>query len=456
MQLNFNLKMNQQQKLTITQSMKQSLNILQMSTYELRQYINEAFLENPLLDGEFSFVNSKEREIDELTYNKMIKMSEFDSYTSNMSYDSYTSDNDDDSPYKFISEKKTLKDYLSDQLNEIVLSKKIKAVVKYLIEDLDERGYLVEDLNFVCKELKIRKEDGQAALKIIQSLEPAGIGARDLKECLKIQLERKNILDSNLNNILLYYLEFIAENKYKYIAKKLNISDKEAQYYGDIIKSLEPKPSRGFFTGEDLKFIIPDAYIIKGKDGFEIKLNTNALPRISLNKYYSDILINNKDDSKYIKEKAKEASILIKNIAERKNTLYSILEYIVMKQQSFFKKGPGHLRKMTLQEVADSIGFSISTVSRAVKEKYISTDFGTVSIRSLFTMGDISDEFEDKSLGIKYKIKILIDEEKKENPLSDQAICDELNKSNLNISRRTVAKYREEMGIKSSAKRKRI
>ncbi len=456
MQFNFNLKMNQQQKLSMTQSMKQSLNILQMSTYELRQYINEAFLENPLLDGEFGFVNSREREVDQLTYNKMIKMSEFDSYASNMSYDSYTSNNEDNSPYKFISEKKSLKDYLYDQLNGIAINKKIKAIVKYLIEDLDGRGYLSEGLESICKELKICKEDGQAALEILQSLEPTGIGARDLRECLRIQLEKKNILDSNLNNILLYYLEFIAENKYKYIAKKLNISDKEAQHYGDIIKSLEPKPSRGFFTGEDLKFIIPDAYIVKGEEGFEIELNNNALPRISLNKYYSDILINNKDDSKYIKEKAKEASMLIKNIDERKNTLYLILEYIVIKQQKFFESGPGCLRKMTLQEAADNIGFSVSTVSRAINEKYIYTDFGTVAIRSLFSKGDISDKSDDKDMGIKYRIKILIEGEDKKNPLSDQAICDELNKSNLNISRRTVAKYREEMGIKSSAKRKRI
>ena len=298
-------------------------------------------------------------------------------------------------------------------------------------------------------------------MEILQSLEPCGIGARDLKECLLIQLKNKGILDEIIKEIVLKYLEDIADCKYNYIAKELKITPKEVQAYEDIIKSLEPKPSRGYYTGEETKFIIPDAYIVKMGDEYNVLINKDITPNITINNLYKQEILErkNKKEVEYIKEKVNDAISLINDIEQRNNTILKLLECIVKRQKAYFEKGQEYLRPMTLRDLADEMGLHESTVSRAIKDKYILTSRGTIKIKDLFCKGIISSGINEEDVSIntiKNKIKKLINLENKSKPLSDQAICNLLNKEDIAISRRTVAKYREELGIKSSSKRKRF
>lgn len=459
MQLDFKMNLTQQQKLAMTQNMQLSIKILQMSSYDLREYIDKEFEQNPILEGDFEFINEEAKFADKIDFKEMIKNLEFDSYGSH-NYQDYNSD-DEISPFNFISEKLSLKDFLYDQVNFSIKDKPLKAIIEYMIESLDNRGYLDYSLDNICKDLKITEEECEKALDILQGLEPDGIGARDLKECLTIQLSKKGILDENVEKIISYYLNQIADNKYADIAKGLNITPKEAQDYGDIIKSLEPKPSRGYFTGDEVKFIIPDAFIRNIDGEYVVIMNDGVVPRLTINQLYRDTIVhgNNKDVEGYVKEKVNSAIMLIKSIEQRKGTLLRILEEVVKRQEEYFGKGKNYLKPMTLKEIADTLEIHESTVSRAIKDKYVLTSYGTVKIKDLFCTGiqsKASDSEDIAVYNIKNKIKELIENEDKKKPLSDQIICDKLNNDNLNISRRTVAKYREEMGIKSSAKRKRI
>ena len=454
MQMDLKLNISQKQKLILTQIMQQSINVLQMSAYDLREYIEKEFEENPILEADFNLIESKDN-IDNTQLSKYLN----DRYDENYNYQH--NNEDEVSVFNFISDKKSLKDYLYEQLGEIKSDIKIKKVVSYMIESLDSRGYLENTLEEICSDLGIDEEKVQNALEILQSLEPCGIGARDLKECLLIQLKSKGILDEIIKEIVLKYLEYIADCKYNYIAKELKITPKEVQAYGDIIKSLEPKPSRGYYTGEEVKFIIPDAYIVKIGDKYNVIMNKDIIPNITINNLYKQEILNgkNKKEVEYVKEKVNDAMGLINDIEQRNNTILKLLECIVKKQKAYFENGQEYLKPMTLRDLADEMALHESTVSRAIKDKYILTSRGTVKIKDLFCNGIVSSGINGEGVStntIKNKIKQLIQLENKNKPLSDQAICDLLNKEHIDISRRTVAKYREELGIKSSSKRKRV
>lgn len=450
------LNLTQEQKLIMTQQMQLSLKLLQMSSFELQTYIEKEVQENPVIDLEYKKCDSNSK--NEIDYKNLIKYLEFDDY----GHGSYVREKDDNevSPLNFVNKQKSLREFLLDQIVEIDEPDSVKTVCKYLIENINEKGYLDISLEEVEKELAITKELAEKCLNIVQQLDPPGICARDLKECLKIQLRLKGIKDKNIYEIIDNYLELMAENKYNVIAKNLKISVKEAQKYGDLIKSLEPKPSRGFFTGEETNYIVPEAYVKKIDGKYHVIINDDLLPRLNINQLYKNIINNdnNTDTVKYVKDKLNSAMYLIKSINQRKNTIYRILEKIVEVQKNYFDFGEAFLKPMTLKEIADSLDIHESTVSRAIKDKYINTDRGTVKIKDLFTTGlSKLDSFENVSAKIiKKEISKIIEEEDKSKPISDQKICDILQEKGIDISRRTVAKYREEMGIKSSSKRKRF
>lgn len=367
--------------------------------------------------------------------------------------------NEDVSPLNFIEKKMSLKEYLQEQLVGTDIDQYTLSICKYIIESLDYRGYLEISTKELAEELTISEEIVEKALTVVQGLEPYGIGARNIQECLLIQSIKLNVFDNIIEKMILNHLENIAENKYEAVGKALNISPREAQRYGDLIKRLEPKPSRGFYTGEEVNYIIPDAEV-KNVDGeFFILMNESVLPRLMVNKTYKDVLQNNKDSetNAYVKEKINQALFLIKSIEQRKNTLYKVLECLVDKQKEFFIHGKQHIKPLTLKEVAEKINVHESTVSRAVRDKYVLTSYGTIKIKDLFQSGMSSNNNEDMAtIKIKNEIKEIINEENKSKPLSDQAISSMLAEKNMNISRRTVAKYREELGIKSSSMRKRL
>lgn len=461
MLMDFNLNLTQEQKLIMTQQMQLSIKLLQMSTYDLREYIEKEFSENPVLEAQYEDTKEVSKEQDRLEYKELVKYLESDNYGS-QSYGEY--DEEGISPFTFISKPESLTDYLESQILELPIDEYMRSVCSYMVECLDQKGYLDIKKEELMNELDCSEETFNRALIVIQNLEPAGIGARDLKECLEIQLERKGEYDPIVKEIIDNHLDDLADNRYQVIAKDLDITPKKAQDYGDLIKTLEPKPSRGFYTGDEVGFIIPDAEIRKIDGEFFILMKDGVLPMLSVNPLYKDILkdsTNDKEATEYVKEKIDKAMFLIKSIEQRKSTLHKVLQKILEKQKDYFEKGEKYLKPMTLKEIAEKLEMHESTISRAIRDKYILTSMGTIKIKDLF-VNSISNK--EKSHGeedvtvinIKKALEEVIKKEDKRKPLSDQAISEILKEKGMVISRRTVAKYREELGIKSSSKRKRF
>lgn len=447
---NLTFKLTQEQKLALTQSMILSIKLLQMPIIDLFNYVNNELSENPVLEGEFRDKEVKE----EIDYKKLKKYLEFDRYDTK----SFAIENDEVSPFSFISGERTLKDFLYEQLREVKQTGEENYLCTYIIENIDDRGYLPISDEEISVETNMSIDAIRKALNIIQSMDPAGIAARDIKECLILQLERNNKFSKEIQQIINYHLEDIADNKFNNIAKELNITAKEVQEYFDIIKHLQPKPSRGFYTGDNVAFVFPDVEIRKVGNQYEIIMEDRILPKLSINKFYRQVINSTGDEhaKSYINEKMEHAIGLINGIEQRKQTLYKVMMYILNKQVQYFDEGVEKLKPMTIKEVSETLSFHESTISRAIKDKYVLTPRGIILIKKLFTTA-LNKETEDLSVvNIKNRIKSLIDGEDKLKPLSDQNICNILNNESLPISRRTVAKYREELGIKSSSKRKRI
>ncbi|EPB9412401.1 RNA polymerase factor sigma-54 [Clostridium perfringens] len=461
MLMDFNLNLTQEQKLIMTQQMQLSIKLLQMSTYDLREYIEKEFSENPVLEAQYEDTKEVSKEQDRLEYKELVKYLESDNYGS-QSYGEY--DEEGISPFTFISKPESLTDYLEGQILELPIDEYIRSVCSYMVECLDQKGYLDIKKEELMNELDCSEETFNRALIVIQNLEPAGIGARDLKECLEIQLERKGENDPIVKEIIDNHLDDLADNRYQVIAKDLDITPKKAQDYGDLIKTLEPKPSRGFYTGDEVGFIIPDAEIRKIDGEFFILMKDGVLPILSVNPLYKDILkdsTNDKEATEYVKEKIDKAMFLIKSIEQRKSTLHKVLQKILEKQKDYFEKGEKYLKPMTLKEIAEKLEMHESTISRAIRDKYILTSMGTIKIKDLFVNSISNKEKSDGEddvtvINIKKVLEEVIKEEDKRKPLSDQAISEILKEKGMAISRRTVAKYREELGIKSSSKRKRF
>ena len=462
--INFSLNLIQEQKLIMTQEMQMSVKLLQMSAHELGQYVNKELQENPVLE-ERELQSYKNSNLDgndnskTKNYKELIKYLEKDDYKEKSN--GVRMEKEEVSPFYYIAEEKSLKDFLKEQIGEISEKYEILNICKYMVENLDSKGYLSIDLSEICKEMSTSNENVTIALKILQSLEPQGIGARNLKECLAIQLHSLGLEDKNIYNIVENYLQLLAENKYNDIAKELGVTATEVQRYGDIIKRLEPKPSRGFYTGESIKYIVPDAYISKLNDQYFISMNEDVIPKLNINSVYKEIINLGEDIEamEYVKDKINSAMFLIKSIEQRKNTVYRVLEEILVVQREYFDFGVEYLKPMTLKKIANNLEMHESTISRAIREKYVSLNNGKViKIKDLFTNGIASalDGQDISIVNIKKAIKEMIDVEDARKPLSDQIICNRLNMEGMNISRRTVAKYREELQIKSSSKRKRF
>ena len=453
--MEYTLNLTMEQKLIMTQQMQLSVKLLQMSTFELQNYIDKELLENPLLEVEQN-ENSEESENKKIDYGELVKY--LDSKGEDNSY--YQQDEEETSPFNFISNAMSLKEHLHEQLLELNMEKLPREICRYLIENIDERGYLGCTIEEAAKELQVEVELAVEALEFLQEMDPAGIGARDLKECLKLQLERKQQENQEVFFIIDNCLELVGEHKYGQIAKIMKLSVEKVQQLCDLIKSLEPKPSRGFYTGETIEYVLPDAFITQIDNEQYILMNEEAVPRLKINSLYKNIIMNENDKNtvNYVKEKINSAIFLINSIEKRKSTIYRILEKIVEVQKEYFEAGENYLRPMTLKFIAESLSIHESTASRAIKGKYIGTKFGIIQVKKLFTKGIASEESsEDISSNIiKKHIEELIFGEDKKHPHSDQKLCEMINQEGINIARRTVAKYREELGILPSSKRKRF
>ncbi|GAA0126186.1 RNA polymerase factor sigma-54 [Clostridium sp. ATCC 25772] len=451
MNLGFDLKLSMEQKLVMTMEMQLSIKLLQMSTYDLMTYINKELEENIALESK------DDNKLEAIDLKKLINF--LDDNKRGKDYDYYKEKDEEISPLNFVVEKESLKDYLKKQLIDFKMDKVMFKVCLYIIESLNHKGYFEEDIEETANRNKCSIQDVNKALGIIQSLEPEGIGARNLKECLKIQLDKKKIKDECIYIIIDNHLQDISKGKLLNIAKELKIDGEKVQYYIDVIRTLEPKPSRGFFTGDETNYIIPDAVIKRIDDEFIVIMNDSMLPKLNINNTYKEVLNNcdEKETVDYVKEKVNKAIFLMKSIESRRNTLQLVIEDIINIQKKYFLYGTSHLKPMTIKVIADNLEFHESTVSRAIKDKYIALPTGKViRIKDLFTNSISTDGEDISTYNIKKKIEEIIENEDKKKPLSDSKICEILNDDGINISRRTIAKYREELGILSSSRRKRL
>lgn len=464
MRMGYELTIEQQQKLVMTPELKLALKILQLPSVELEELIQHELEVNPVLEvvEEIKEEKSKKEQLEAaLQKDKDIDWKEYLQFQGK-SYiiDSFDSEDASETNYdNLITYSSTLKDYLLFQLNLSLLRLELRDLGELIVESLDDNGYLTIDLQELANMVKLDINTVERVLGIIQTFDPAGVGARDLKECLLIQLRQKGQLNERTELLVNKHLDDIASNRLSSISKSLGISIDEAQAVSDEIKALEPKPGRAFANSSSTKYIVPDVYIDKVGDEYVITINDYYNSSLRINQYYKSLLQHEDKSSQasvYINNKLSSAMWLIKSIEQRKNTLYNVMQAILEYQRDFFDNGVMHLRTMTLKNIADMVNVHESTVSRAINGKYVQTNRGVFEIKYFFKSGvDSSSGDAVSSESIKKMIKDYIDKEDQKRPISDQLIADSLIKEGYMISRRTVAKYRDELGIPASSRRKR-
>lgn len=463
--MGFELNLSQTQKLIMTPELRQAIQILQFNNVELTDYINKQLEVNPFLesvDNKSDESSSNDERVIESKEKDEVDWTELAEKYDDLSYKAYERNTDNESKQSFesyTSKKLSLKDHLMVQLGMTVKSNKEKRIGEFIIESLDNKGYLgcsLQDISLLINEDVVEVE---RVLRLIQTFDPIGVAARSLSECLMIQLREKGIQDKNAYIIAENYLEEIATNKIQKIAKDLHITVNRVQSICDIIKMLEPKPSRGFIVDSDnIRYIVPDVTIEKINDEYIIIVNDSYLPTLTISNYYKTMIhgLNDKEASKFLSDKLNSSMWLIKSIEQRRMTLYKVVESILKYQRKFFDEGKSALKPLVLKDVADDIGVHESTVSRATNGKYVQTPRGLFELKYFFASSlSETDGSGVSSTSVKNTIQKLIDTENSQKPLSDQKIAEKLNEEGINISRRTVAKYRDEMRIPSSSMRRR-
>jgi len=471
------------QKLIMTPSLQQAIKLLQLSKLELQEVLNQELLENPLLEesAEEAKQEDAEAEAQEKTQTEEEAKAaeptpekEKDSFDE-IDYDAYFQDyieygynprgmgeEHDEFPIEnTLTRPPNLTDHLTWQLNMSDASPRIKEIGAFIIGNIDEDGYLRATNEEIAASGSYDPADVEKAISAIQSLDPIGVGARDLRECLLLQLEFLEVDNPLVETIVRDYWEMFMQRHFVQISKALGVDMKTLEGVVEIIKHLDPKPGRKY-SNERAIYVEPDVYIQKVGDEYIIVLNEDGMPKLRINGSYRNMLnsMDSKSDGEtvnYIKDKIRSAVWLIKSLDQRQRTIYKVAESIVKHQREFLEKGIDYLRPLVLRDVADDIQMHESTVSRVVSNKYMHTPRGLFLMKYFFHSGIDSDTGEDiSSLTVKKKIQSYIEAEDPRKPLSDSKIMKILNDEGINIARRTVAKYRDELNIPSSTDRKQI
>jgi RNA polymerase sigma-54 factor len=470
------------QKLIMTPSLQQAIKLLQLSKLELQEVLNQELLENPLLEESAEEAKQEEAEAEaqektqteeEAKAAEPAPEKEKDSFDE-IDYDAYFQDyieygynprmGEDHEEFPIentLTRPPNLTDHLAWQLGMSDSSPAVKEIGAFIIGNIDEDGYLRATTDEIVAAGSYDPVDVEKAISVIQSLDPIGVGARDLRECLLLQLEFLEVDNPMVESIVRDHWDMFMQRHFVQIAKALAIDMKTLEGVVEIIKHLDPKPGRKY-SNERAIYVEPDVYIQKVGDEYIIVLNEDGMPKLRINGSYRNMLnsMDSKSDGEtvnYIKDKIRSAVWLIKSLDQRQRTIYKVAESIVKHQREFLEKGIDFLRPLVLRDVADDIQMHESTVSRVVSNKYMHTPRGLFLMKYFFHSGIDSDTGEDiSSLTVKKKIQGFIDGEDPRKPLSDSKIMKILNDEGINIARRTVAKYRDELNIPSSTDRKQI
>lgn len=469
----------------------QSLRLLQMSTLDLTLEVKQQLELNPLLEevvelreeGEEEELREQEEglkaeedlpaDTEEVDWDALLD-DQFDTSAYNSERTEYDPDweTDRESQENRITAAPPLLDQLYHQLGEIGdLEPEERAIAEYIIGNIDERGYVGCSLAEIAEYLAIEIAAVEKVLRVIQSFDPPGVGARDLRECLMIQLsQRADPLSKLALQVIRDHLDDLTRRRLRHIIRALDISNEKLKEVLQVIERLQPHP--GLSAGSDydklltldteVAYITPDLIIEKVGEEWVVALADGSMPSLQINTEYQHLLSNSHGNSKnevkdYVSRNLNDARWLISAIHQRRTTMLKVANYLLQAQLPFFEEGPAHLRPMVLQDVADAVGMHVSTISRVSNGKYVQTPHGVFELKYFFDNKLSTDEGEDVSVrSVKEKISQLVADENKVRPLSDQQIVEELGKGGLKIARRTVAKYRDQLKIPSQRYRKEL
>lgn len=429
----FSQQQKQIQKLAMTQKMQQSIQILKYNIDELQNFLKQKELENPFIS------------VSTQTYN---------------STNGFKQNKEDWQNYTAIHKKQSLFEYLLDQVHLTMRKTELRYWVIYLIEHLDSNGYLKINLENIQAQYSVSQIVLYDALTLLQRLDPPGVGARNLQECLLLQIEEDDYAPKLADTILKNDFVNFTDKKWELIAKKYEIEKKDIQQILDYVRTLSPAPGAAY-SQDEIGYIIPDLIVIDENDILSIKATKQAKSHIVFRQRYYNSLVNTKDNDvlQYMNLKKKEYEQLQQDVQQRENTVLLVGKEILKFQHDFFVNDSHPLKRLLLRDVAHKLQLHESTISRAVNGKYIQTSFGIFELKHFFSQAGNYQRSDGKQVSastVKQKIKALINEEDKRKPLSDQKIVIELSNVGLKLSRRTVAKYREQLDILGSSKRKRF
>jgi RNA polymerase sigma-54 factor len=478
------------QNLSLQQKMApqliQSLQLLQMSTLELELEIKQQLELNPLLEEELEA--TQEEDSAELLEEGLREEEEVPQDMEEVNWDALLEDQFEQNSYNNdISEydpnwevgrepqenRITTIPPLSDQLREQLLLSELEGrdreIADFIIGNIDERGYLTADVTEIAQALEVPVEEVERALKVVQGFEPPGIGARDLRECLSIQLQQRSEASRDLALLVVRnHLEDLTKRRFGRITRALGITNDQLRTALDLIEKLQPYPGTscvsdysGLLTLDtEVSYITPDIIVEKVGEDWVVSLREGNLPALRINASYAKLLKDGRRHSReevqsYVSKKLNDARWLINAIHQRRATMLKVANYIVRAQMSFFEKGSAFLRPMVLQDVADAVSMHVSTISRVSNGKYMQTPHGVFELKYFFDGKVHRDDGEDVSArSVKERIAALVAAEDPDNPLSDQEIAEVLSREGLKIARRTVAKYRDQLGINAQRYRK--
>lgn len=433
------LKTEIQQKIALSAHMQQCLEILAMDHAQLGEFIAEQAMENPILE-------IADRTIWINDHSSVIRMEK-----------DWSAEDDEETSEREIEANESPNSDLYFQLSGYHLSEEVQRAAEYIVESLDERGYFTDGLKETAKVLKTKLKTVKEALRIVKQLEPKGVGASDLKECLLLQLKESYPKETIAEELIRKdFLTEMSQGKYEGIAKKMGKNVSQIRQASEVIRRLDPKPFGNVTPAVRTRYLTADLVLVNYEDHYDIMLNQEYIPEIYLNQTYLNLLKSGTDENtrQYIQERYEKAQWLRSCIRRRQETLLQIAERIFWYQREFLVGGPPGIRPLTLKQVADDLEIHVSTVSRALKGKYIQTKWGIYSLKYFFSSGVKTEDGSISPAQIRTVIGRIIQKEDKTHPLSDSKIEKLLKEHGISISRRTIASYREQMSIPSSTARK--
>jgi RNA polymerase sigma-54 factor len=476
MEMKHSLHLQQKQSLIMTPRLQQALKLLQVPTLELQQILKQEVLQNPLLEEVDEVTEQEDIERENSADEKNNEESEEPGEEDAIDWSEYMQDGLDrtyvpqsETSIEFLEKvpvtRVTLAESLLEQIHFLSLPPEQVTIAEFLVGSLDERGWVVTPMAEIVDALGRPQEEIERVLALLQALEPAGVGARDLRECLLIQLDARGDRDTMPWRLIHDHFDHLVNRRFPEIARLLKATVEEVQAAADEIATLNPRPGTAVST-DDPKYVTPDLLVERIDEEYLVMLNDRNVPRLRISAAYetvmrekkrADATAEQKQTRDYIQGKLASAKWLIQTIEQRRRTMIKVMNCIVREQREFFDKGIAFLRPLTLAQVARQIDMHESTVSRVCSAKYVQTPRGVFELKFFFSSGLETDDGEDVSARTaKDIIKTLIDEEDKKDPLSDQRIAELLHERGLHIARRTVAKYREQLTILPARFRRRV